>query len=348
MDTVKEQLYRLSQSGAHTIKFVDRTFNCNVGRAFELFEYIIGLDTPCSFHFEVAADLFDARTLSLLSDAPPARIQLEAGLQSFFEPALNAVSRQSDLIKAEQNIRKLLHGRNIHVHVDLIAGLPFETLSGFQGSFDRAYSLGAHTLQLGFLKLLHGSALRCEAESLGIIYDKDPPYQIRSSPWLGVEDMEVLKQTENALQHTHNKCRFLSALEYVLSASGMRPFMLFHKLGASAPNHGTDLTAYAASIYELCTQLPGVDRSVLRDHMIYDWLCMVKGKNMPGFMKEAGGRSGSRRAAFSHQNVPKTAKMRLGREISRNEAAVLGSGMGVFVDSNSRDPVTRLYALHFV
>jgi hypothetical protein len=328
LDIVKEQLDRLSRSGAQTIKLVDRTFNCDAGRAYELFEYIIGLDTPCRFHFEVAADLFDKQTLSLLSAAPPGRIQLEAGLQSFHQPALNAVARQMDLVKAEQNILIILQGRNIHVHVDLIAGLPYETLPDFQNSFDRAYALGAHTLQLGFLKLLHGSALRDLAETLGIRYGKEPPYEITGSPWLCAEDLQTLKQAENALRHTTNKNRFLTALDYVLTMSNLRPFSFFRALGEAAPNHGTQLENYAGQLYDVCVNLPGVDKDELRDRLVCDWLGMVKGKNMPAFLKRHG----------PVTNI----------KVGRHESAVLRSGKGVCVDSTNRDPVTGLYRLHFI
>ena len=338
LDTAKEQVYKLSKSGSQTIKFVDRTFNCDAARAFELIEYIIGLDTKCCFHFEVAADLFDERTLSLIARAPPGRIQLEAGLQSFFAPALQATSRHMDLDKAERNIAAILSGRNVHLHVDLIAGLPYETLCDFQNSFDRAYSLGVHTLQLGFLKLLHGSELRRRAEALGICYGARPPYEIMRSPWLSPEDIAILKQAENALQHTYNKSRFLSTLEYVLEASGARPFLLFSSLGAYAPNRGEHLADYAAQIYSFCVRLPGVDEGTLRDRMTCDWLCMVKGANMPSFLP----------VPYSRRKLAaEKAKQRLGRSAGRAETAVLGSGKGVVVDVNDRDPVTGLYRIHF-
>ena len=339
MDAAKERLYRLSRSGAKTVKLVDRTFNCNAGRAYELLSYVIGLDTDCCFHFEAAADLFDERTLSLLSTAPPGRIQIEAGLQSFFPPALEAVSRQSDLPMAERNIRRLLRGGNIHLHVDLIAGLPYETLSDFQDSFDRAYALGAHTLQLGFLKLLHGSALRRQARSWGIRYAEEPPYEITGSPWLSGEDIKVLRRTENALRHTYNKGRFLSALRYALAVSGLRPVALYHALGEAVPNHGTALGDYAGQIHDFCVRLPGVEPVQLREHMICDWLGMVKGKNMPAFLKSADVR---RKLAVA------AAEENLGHGIGRHEAAVLPSGRGAFADADARDPVSGLYPVRFV
>ncbi|MCL2226220.1 MAG: B12-binding domain-containing radical SAM protein [Oscillospiraceae bacterium] len=338
IDTVKEQLSKLAQSGARTVKLVDRTFNCNASRAYELFEYIIGLDTKNCFHFEVAADLFDARSLALLQTAPPGRIQLEAGLQSFFEPALRASTRLMDLDRAERNILALLSCGNIHIHVDLIAGLPYETLGDFKDSFDRTYSLRAHTLQLGFLKLLHGSALRKQAPQLGIDFMREAPYEITSSPWLTPDDILTLKATENAIQHTCNKSRFLTTLEYVLATSGLRPFALFKTIGSAAPNHGTDLTAYAEQLLECFAKLPGIDETILIDHMVYDWLCMVKGQNMPKRLKNFGNQRDSTAIEF--------AEKRLGRKIRRDEAAVLSTGAYLYVDSEDRSRVTSLYKVH--
>jgi len=339
LDTVKKQLYKLSCAGAKTIKLVDRTFNCNANRACELFEYIIGLDTTCCFHFEVAADLFDERQLSILSRAPAGRIQLEAGLQSFYEPALKASSRHTDIKKAEKNIRLLLKNKNIHIHVDLIAGLPYETLSDFQVGFNRAFALGAHTLQLGFLKLLHGSTIRSQAEELKIQYNSRPPYEISRSPWLSAEDLRILSQTENALQHTYNKSRFLSTLEYVKSVSELSPFSLFRALGEAAPNHGTDLADYAQQIYDCFAKLPSVRDDKLQDCMVCDWLSMVKGKNLPRFLLNLDRR---------HAQLIKAAESLFGHTVARNEAAILRSGVGVVVDSNDRDPVTGLYRLSFI
>jgi len=360
LDAAKEHLRKLSEAGAKTIKLVDRTFNCDAARAYELFEYVINMDTVSRFHFEVAPDLFDSRMIDLLRKAPPGRIQLEAGLQSFFAPALKAVSRRADIDKAERNIGELLREGNIHIHLDLIAGLPYENLAEFMGSFDRAYALGAHTLQLGFLKLLHGSALRERAETLGIRYSAEPPYEIQSSRWLSEGDIAILKRVENALQHTYNKRRFLSTLEYVQSASGVRPSYHFENLGALAWNAGTDLPVYAAQIFEVFVNLPGVDRDILRDRMVCDWLAMVKGKNMPDSLRSPGDKriqaAGAAESVGSVEapgfsgapvvrrgNVIKEAEKQLGRKIRRDEAAVLPSGAGVYVDSEDRDPVTGLY-----
>ena len=337
MDAVRAQINKLSRSGTKTIKLVDRTFNCNANRAYELFEYVISLDTDCCFHFEVAADLFDGNTLSLLSNAPAGRIQLEAGLQSYYGPSLKASSRRMDIEKAEMNIRLLLRNNNIHIHVDLIAGLPYETLSAFQEGFDRAFALGAHTLQLGFLKLLHGSVIRKQAKAMQIQYSPYPPYEVTCSPWLSAGDLHILKYAENALQHTYNKGRFLSTLRYVLSVSGLRPFTVFHTLGEAAQHHGMHLADYALSIYDCFVKLPNVSDKELRDCMICDWLGMVKGRNMPQFLKNPD----------KHRTqLVKAAENSLGHTVARDETAVLFSGDGAFVDSNDRDPLTGLYRIN--
>ena len=334
LKSVKEQLRKLAVSDTKTIKFVDRTFNCNAARAYEIFEFCLSLRASCKFHFEVAADLFDERTLLLLEAAPHGQFQFEIGIQSFFEPTLLASSRKTDLGRAVENITRLMQGKNIHIHVDLIAGLPYETLDEFKNSFDRAYGLHAHTLQLGFLKLLHGSALRNCADEFGLFYSDVAPYEIICSPWLSESDIRVLKQTENALSRTYNKGRFLSALDYVLRVTELTPFMLYSKLGEFFPNHGTQLEDYACQVFSFWCELPGVIKDDLIDHFLCDWLSMVKGKNAPEFLKP--------RLVSSRELVDEF-EMRLGRKYRRGEAGVLSDGSGVFVDSESRDPVTGLY-----
>jgi radical SAM superfamily enzyme YgiQ (UPF0313 family) len=340
LDTIKSQILTLSQSNTKTLKFVDRTFNCNSKRANELFEFVISMETTCRFHFEVAADLFDEKMLSLLEAAPLGRFQFEIGLQSFHEPALKASSRQTDIDRAERNIRALMKMQNIHIHIDLIAGLPYETLTAFKDSFDRAYELNTHHLQLGFLKLLHGSVLRTQAESFGIKYSPDPPYEIISSPWLSTDDLKIIKQTENALQHTRNKGRFLTSLDYVLSATGERPFTLINSLGAAVPNHATQLEDYIVQIYHFFLQQPGVEEAALKDCLLYDWLGMVKGKNTPSFLKSADEK---RKFSAERKKAAETAENKLGRKLRREEFAILSSGKGIFVDSNNRNPVKGLY-----
>lgn len=286
----KNELLLLANSGTQTVKLVDRTFNCNPARSYELFQFIIenaGSSIPpgICFHFEVAADLFDQKTLDLLAAAPPGLIQLEAGLQTFNPQTLEAVSRKTDTKRLEANIRALLAGQNIHIHIDLIAGLPHEGLDSFADSFDHAYSLSPHMLQLGFLKMLHGSALRGQAPELGYSYSTKPPYEVLSSPWLSQEDLQIITFAEYALEKLYNSGRFLLTLAYVLKAAEARPFGLFcafgeksYGIGATAP-----LNDFARFAYEYFTGLPGVQPDMLRDQMVCDFLSF--GCKIPDFLK---------------------------------------------------------------
>jgi hypothetical protein len=303
------------------------------------------LDTGCRFHFEVAADLFDERTLALLETAPPGRIQFEIGLQSFFEPTLKAVSRKTNLEKATRNITELLRGKNIHIHLDLISGLPYESLHDFQNSFRRTYELKPHILQLGFLKLLHGSILRKQAGDLKIEYSTEAPYEIQSSQWLSTDDIQILKHVENALRHTYNKSRFLRTIDYALAVSNLKPFSFYRALGEAAPNHGTALQDYAVQVFDFCMGLANVESDELRDHMVCDWLGMVKGKNMPGVLRNSDKRHKQEFERICNivgdatLGVPLTEM----REIRRDEVRILLSGKTVFVDSSGRCPITGLY-----
>ncbi len=289
MERAKKELVLLANSGTQTVKLVDRTFNCNPRRAYELFQFIIenaGREIPdgVCFHFEVAADIFDNQTLDLLASAPAGLIQLEAGLQSFNAETLEAVNRKTDLEKLEKSIHILLKNQNIHLHIDLIAGLPYENLESFMESFDRAYFLSPHMLQLGFLKMLHGSDLRKKADDLGYIYSKEPPYEVIRTPWLSEEDLLTLRQAEYALQRLYNSGRFSIALNYIIRAAAMRPFSLFAGLGAYLrDNAPMSLDDFTKAAFDYFTGLPGIHPGGLRDAMVCDRI--ASGIKIPGFLK---------------------------------------------------------------
>lgn len=329
----------LASYGARTIKFVDRTFNCHPQRAKEIVKYITSLNTEACFHFEVAADLFDDELLSILSLAPKGRIRLEIGLQSFNELSLEAVFRHQNLTKAENNIRFLLKNQNIHIHIDLIAGLPYETKESFINSFNRAYAIQAHTLQLGFLKLLHGSKLRSQAEGFSIKFLDNPPYEVISTLWMEKDDLDELRQVENALQNTYNKGRFLRTMEYSIDTSGYSPYDMYLLLGKTVPHHAISLENYTEQIYSCLLKLPGIDERVLRDKIVCDMLGMTKGKGIPLSLRTHG---------HFRRRVFEKVKQKLGHTIDYDEIEELTSGIGVYVDSSKRDAVTGLYEIVFI
>ena len=144
------------------------------------------------FHFEIAGDILTEETLEILSQMPKGAVQLEIGMQSFNEDTLKIINRKTNTEKLIKNIKKLLEFGNMHIHIDLIAGLTGEDLESFKNSFNMGYSLKAHMLQMGFLKLLYGADMRENPKDFPCEYTENPPYEVISTPWISAEDMNLL------------------------------------------------------------------------------------------------------------------------------------------------------------
>lgn len=286
MDEVKRFLPLLWNSGAGTVKFIDRTFNADKARAKEILSFILAhraeIPSPVCFHFEVAADRLDEELLDIFENAPQGLFQLEAGLQSFNPKTLEAVARHTDLEKLSSHVRRIAAAGRVHIHVDLIAGLPYEGLDSFRDSFNRAYRLGASMLQLGFLKLLYGSALRDSADEYDYVFSDEPPYEIRSTAWLSPDEMQKLHAVEDACDRIHNSGRFRESLAYALACAGLEPFDLFLAFGQKP---SLPLDEYTALVFEYFAALPGVDRGVLRDKMCCDRLRSNRSGRLPECLK---------------------------------------------------------------
>ena len=282
-------LIRLGQAGGDTVKLIDRTFNCNPARTRALIGGLIdahqrGEIANVCYHMEVAADLFDDETLALLRTAPVGLFQMAAGLQSFNPETLAACRRRTDMAKLERNLRILLGMGNIHLHIDLIAGLPYEDYATFSRSFDKAYTLQPHQLQLGFLKLIHGSHLR--DTSWGARFAPDPPYEVLSTPWISYDELCRLQDCAEAVERISNSGRFANTIALALTATGMRPFDLFTRLGeamASRPGRWS-LDALSQMIYDTLLSL-GIDADVLRDAMVTDRLATDNTGYLPPFLQ---------------------------------------------------------------
>ena len=339
-----ERLVKLANSGTRTVKLVDRTFNCNPKRTYEIIDRLIDLrgkafpENVC-FHFEVGADLFDEKTLQRLSEAPVGLFQLEAGIQSFHPETLAAVSRKTDTTHLYDILRRLIAMGNMHIHVDLIAGLPHEDEACFAASFDRAYSLQPHMLQFGFLKLLHGSRLRAQREVFGFVAQETPPYQIQRTNWLTPAELESMKATEDALDRIYNCGRFRRTAAYAMQASGLGAYAFYKAVGASmnyAPD--IDLDHYTAKLFDALKRLPGVEETALRDEMVKDRLATVRGGKLPAVLRVTDERFGS---------LTRAARVDTGIPAAHYGAALLYHG-GVRVlaaDYRYKDPVTGQYRL---
>jgi len=216
LESAFRQLDALTAMKPAQIKFVDRTFNSDKHHASEIWRYLIKNDNSVTnFHFEVTGWSLGADDLALLKTARPGLFQFEIGVQSTNPQTLAEIKRPNNLKKTYANVRKLLKLRNIHIHLDLIVGLPYEGFRSFRDSFNTVYSLNPHMLQLGFLKLLKGSSLRACAEKYNITYKSYAPYEALSTAWLTFGDILRLKRIEDALEVCYNSGRFRGVVRFL-------------------------------------------------------------------------------------------------------------------------------------
>ncbi len=288
MDAVKENILRLANSGTKTIKFVDRTFNANYRRANEILQFIkdnYGTKIPngVCFHFEIAGDILHEKTLDILKSMPYRAVQLEIGMQSFNEETLKTINRKTDTKKLIENIKKLLSFQNMHIHIDLIAGLTGEDIESFKNSFNIGYKLQAHMLQMGFLKLLYGSDMRENSEKYPCDYSDKPPYEVTSTPWLTEGEILSLKNCEDALERLYNSGRFLTTLDYLIEEIGVTPFNLFFDFGNAVSGNKLSLSLYAQKFFEFFKDR--CNSKILREKMVCDLLCSGCEKHIPDCLK---------------------------------------------------------------
>ena len=290
-----ERAVRLARSGCRTIKFVDRTFNADRQRAQEIWRFLIArradgtIPEGVCFHFEIGADLFDAESLQLLAGAPAGLFQFEAGLQSFSPRTLKAVARAADNDRICANLLALRERGNIHLHIDLIAGLPYEDAAAFAAGFDRAYALQPHQLQLGFLKLLRGSPLWDQATALGLCFDPAPPYAVTSTRWLSASDLARLHDAEWALDRLHNSGRYPRTLTELLdrwqggALAFFAAFRGFCRAGGLSDHPAQD--ALTAALFRFGGALAGMSETRLRDLLCMDLLSCRRGGTLPAVLR---------------------------------------------------------------
>ena len=219
MSLVEKELQFFIDNEVRQVKFVDRTFNCNKAHAMSIWRYIRDHDKGITnFHFEIGADLLDEEELDLLAQLRPGLVQLEIGVQSTNDRTISEVSRSMDLDRLANAVRKLQNGRNMHLHLDLIAGLPYEDLKRFRQSFNEVFVLRPDQLQLGFLKVLKGSRMYGDADQYDILYRDKAPYEVLRTRWLSYEDVLRLKQVEEMVEVYYNSHQFDCSVRYLLHA----------------------------------------------------------------------------------------------------------------------------------
>lgn len=231
MERVKSDLSYFIYKRVKQVKFIDRTFNFDQRRCLEILRYLIISDNGVTnFHLELCGDLIDEEMLNLLKEARPGLFQFEIGVQSTNQKVLKACNRNTDIARLTETVLKLGEMGNIHLHLDLIAGLPYEDYDSFRKSFNDVYSMGSHHLQLGFLKLLKGSPIREQIEEHGFVYREKTPYEIISNQYISSLDLIRLKKIENLLDLYYNRGGFESTIDFAVNNLAKSPFDFYEEL----------------------------------------------------------------------------------------------------------------------
>lgn len=232
VELVKKELAFFIEKKVPQVKFVDRTFNCRHDHAMEIWRFVKEHDNGITnFHFEISADLLNEEELALIHDMRPGLIQLEIGVQSTNETTIREIHRTMKLELLKDIVRKIQSGENIHEHLDLIAGLPYEDYATFAKSFDEIYALKPNQLQLGFLKVLKGSYMYEHAAEYEIVYHEKTPYEVMKTKWLSFDDVLKIKQVEEMLEVYYNSGQFEITMK-VMEPLFESAFAMFQEFGA--------------------------------------------------------------------------------------------------------------------
>ena len=269
---------------------MDRTFNCNPKRARAIFKMIMDVGGSTNFHFEICGDLLDQETLDLLKDAPAGLFQFEIGVQSTREKTLEAIKRKTNFDALSKWVKKLKGYRNIHLHLDLIAGLPGEDYLSFQKSFNDVYELKPDRLQLGFLKLLKGSGMRNNAENWGYEYTSYPPYEILQNKDITYAELLMLKDVEDLVEKYYNTHRFENSLDYLGLFFHWDYYSLYESFAQYWRGKGYNKVSHSLMrLYEILIgfglSLKGVDKDLFKDLIKLDYVSLQKPSRYPKGIK---------------------------------------------------------------
>lgn len=231
LERVKKDLSIFLEKRVRQVKFVDRTFNANKEHSLAIMKYLAEKDNGyTNFHFEMTGDRIDEEMLEFLSGVREGLFQFEIGVQTTYDKCAASIHRHVDFHKLSHAVKTISGFKNIHLHLDLIAGLPHEGFERFKKSFDDVYRLKPQQLQLGFLKLLKGSQMRDEKDKYGYIFQDEPPYEVLGNDAICYEELLKLKGIEDMLEKYYNSGDFQNALGYILMRFYKSPFEFYHDL----------------------------------------------------------------------------------------------------------------------
>lgn len=286
LELVYQELQYFLDRRVAQVKFVDRTFNCHHEHAVGIWQYIKDHDNGVTnFHFEISADLLNEQELKLLSQMRPGLIQFEIGVQTTNFETLREIHRSMSIGRLEDAVLRIHESRNIHQHLDLIAGLPYENYDSFQKSFDEVYALKPQQLQLGFLKVLKGSFMYENAEEYQIVYRDKPPYEVMETRWLSYGEMLRIKLVEEMLEIHYNSGQYVTTLA-VLERVFDSPFEMYLRLAAFYGEYGhlhREMTRLARSeiLLKFASGMDPDRRELYEETILYDLYLRENMKKRP-------------------------------------------------------------------
>lgn len=347
LELVKQELQFFIDAKVPQVKFVDRTFNCNHRHAMEIWTYLMVHDQGVTnFHFEVAADLLNEEELELVEKMRPGLIQLEIGVQSTNEDTIREIRRTMKFSEVARIVRRIKKAGNVHQHLDLIAGLPYEDLAGFQKSFDDVYALYPEQLQVGFLKVLKGSYMEEQKEAYGLVHKSCPPYEVLYTKWLSYEDVLLLKMVEEMVEVYYNSGQFSNTLRY-LEREFDSPFELYLGLGRFYEKQQLQMMSHSRiTRYELLLdfiQTLGTGKEAFyREVLTYDLYSRDNVKNRPEFAGQYGVSKGVLRDFYEQHKKTRLQKM---THLEFFHYDIPGNGqekdLWVLFDYQNRNPLTH-------
>ena len=335
LELVKKELQFFLDHRVPQVKFVDRTFNCKHEHAMTIWKYILEHDNGVTnFHFEISADLLREEEMELMSQMRPGLIQLEIGVQSTNPETIRAIHRHMDLKKLEHCVNRVHSFRNIHQHLDLIAGLPYEDYDTFHQSFNDVYRMKPDQLQLGFLKVLKGSLMQKEAEVYGIVYKEKEPYEVLSTNWLTYGEVLKLKMVESMVEVYYNSGQFWHTLEYLVPFE-KDAFTFYEKLGSFYEKKGySEISHSRMRRYEILLEYlqeeTDVPTEVAAQKMLYDLYLREKLKKRPVFAPDQKQYETAVWNYRKNNQVSKTAHIE-----------VFENGTVILFDYEKRDPLSN-------
>lgn len=334
LDLVREELQFFIDKKVPQVKFVDRTFNCDRERALEIWRFLAEQDRGVTnFHFEIGADLLGEEEIACMHAMRPGLIQLEIGVQSVNGDTIREIHRKTDFGRLKENVARIRQGGNIHQHLDLIAGLPYEGYESFIRSFDQVYQMHPQQLQLGFLKVLKGSRMERMAKGYGCVYMDREPYEVLATRWMSYDEILSLKRVESMVEIYHNSgqfCHTLDLLEDMFSS----PFALYQELGDFYEEKGYDAISHSRLrrydiLLEFIKERTDAPQETFVEAMTIDLYSREDLKSRPAWMREQSPWKKMIRDYIRREGLPKAVHIE-----------VLSDKILLF-DHRYRDPLTK-------